>query len=1010
MGSFNTQGYDIIIELSEREVQRQARGSFSLAPPPQSFPLPDKVTDKLSPGATGFAILKFRTINVRFDPDPDRTELAPTEVNRIFINLPFRTGQIGAERAELVIGTKDASGKITGFPLAALVGGITIEARLEVLDIGTNRKDVFIVFTPDGQHPDDPKVIHDWGKAVGGSTPGSTPVPIGLKSVREEGSLAALVASGELTSNELDDIIAQLHTGLEEGVRDFLRTTGKLSLTPEPKSGEEKGIAVDAASTDPFQPRDLAVRAIRSIWGPDASDNSLAFLIQTCGPPTGTELNPTGDMTTNRNPRDDVALMISNWLLLRCVIRAKLTESLGLAPEDFDDTQPCALAREVATATPEGASFHLTSLTATVEGDHIRVDGGMSKETWVYTATASFTVNIRLVPGRERISGGRPANCDICRPDPKSPTGFSRLCRTVTILPDAEGGGRKVESEKVPCTPSEDQEVFGRAVTPVADPPVVDGPHLTINTWLYVVLSLGAGSLLVANIIHLVLLIIDCILDGVWAGEVTGGLKGALRGQKSQLLGPQAESLGIETVSLDDLAVTGDVLPAGPSPGALVLTDGGVTELDEYVPTPMSEGSDALIACFLYNRSATAVHVSNFGVQTDPADVFSVLSPMPLTLQPGAQEPITLRFRPSQAGPIFGNVIIDSNDGAQPRLVVPLVTVATHLPRGRIKVTPTSVAFTGVVGRQASQSIEVENVGEREAHLLDLSVTNENPPGQFEVPHYVSTRVPYLPTPVPPGERRTTYITHTPSLTGYAQAAAVLRVQGGVGYFETHAIGLSATVTSPKITLDPATLDFGPVPPGSSKTLPLRILNDGDAPLTVSGVLPILGVPGTNFSFDPTISFPFTIVPSSSQALQITYYAGVAGEPAYNEVNIVSDDPTNPRIRLRLTGLSGGPRLVFDPDDRIEFGLVTDPTAQRQVTIRNEGSVDLHVEPVFLKNGSAFALIDPPTTLSTIAPGGSLDLQIEFNARVSGSWVDRVVVDSDYARRPQAEIVLIAQR
>src|SRR5215210_693240 len=141
MGRFNSQGYDIVMELSEEEVDRQAKSSPLSPPDPQPVELPGAVSATLNLfGRQVLAIIRFRTINVWFDYGPYRPGEHPELVNRIVLNLPLKTGMPGEDRAALVHRRADGTDEKTIIPL---LGSITIEARMEVQDIGLNKKDVF---------------------------------------------------------------------------------------------------------------------------------------------------------------------------------------------------------------------------------------------------------------------------------------------------------------------------------------------------------------------------------------------------------------------------------------------------------------------------------------------------------------------------------------------------------------------------------------------------------------------------------------------------------------------------------------------------------------------------------------------------------------------------------------------------------------------------------------------------------------------------------------------------
>jgi len=256
-----------------------------------------------------------------------------------------------------------------------------------------------------------------------------------------------------------------------------------------------------------------------------------------------------------------------------------------------------------------------------------------------------------------------------------------------------------------------------------------------------------------------------------------------------------------------------------------------------------------------------------------------------------------------------------------------------------------------------------------------------------------------LPTPIPPGQSRNVHITHTPTGTGSHSAEAELKVQGDTSYFETHLIPLMATATSPDIRLDPPALDFGAIGPGVTSTLAFRIANDGNAPLHVSGISPVLS--GKSFFLNPAPTLPLTVPPASAVSLQVDYTASpTPGQLDNDELEAASDDPDQPRVRLTLQGLAGGPRIQVLPDF-IDFHVVRQVPAQASVAIRNDGSSDLIIAGVRLETGQDFSLQSVPSLPATMAAGTQHTLQVKFQPTKPGSYQDRLIVRSNDARRPE---------
>jgi hypothetical protein len=104
---------------------------------------------------------------------------------------------------------------------------------------------------------------------------------------------------------------------------------------------------------------------------------------------------------------------------------------------------------------------------------------------------------------------------------------------------------------------------------------------------------------------------------------------------------------------------------------------------------------------------------------------------------------------------------------------------------------------------------------------------------------------------------------------------------------------------TPDISLDPASLDFGWVPPGgSSKTAPVAVHNLGDGELVISGISRCQGT-SPEFTWSPAA--PVTVPSGESWSLSVSYTP--ADESADSGcLRISSNDPVDPTAQLGLSG------------------------------------------------------------------------------------------------------------
>ena len=441
---------------------------------------------------------------------------------------------------------------------------------------------------------------------------------------------------------------------------------------------------------------------------------------------------------------------------------------------------------------------------------------------------------------------------------------------------------------------------------------------------------------------------------------------------------------------LDQIPVGGQLFWVGD----LVVTDNALTVLRAWEPTPQREGTTSSTKCYLYNRGPEPITVTNVEVTGDATGAFTVNTPMPVVVYPGVRETVNLTFHPTQAGPISAHLLIESDDQKVPAMWVPVRTSATPIgPHGRFTVNPTTLSFPNtVLGSVDGGQLTLENVGDADAAVSEIALTDEAPPAQFLVP-------PVMPPAVEPGRQQSVMLGFAPTLGVDAHATAVLTVGGGANYTETHRITLAGHCVTPVLVLRPPDLDFGNVPPGQQRSLSLEVANEGDAPLTLSGIFASMGA--GSFLFQPTPSLPMTIPAGSVETMHVTYSAGpVPGRADQAAYDFVSDDPRQPRVTLEMSGAATGSRIEMLPDF-IDFHGVQATPVTATVTLYNLGSTDVSVHALTLENGRHFGLIGVPPLPITVQPRAPQSFQVEFTAQRVGQYFDKVIVSSDDHQRPE---------
>lgn len=183
---------------------------------------------------------------------------------------------------------------------------------------------------------------------------------------------------------------------------------------------------------------------------------------------------------------------------------------------------------------------------------------------------------------------------------------------------------------------------------------------------------------------------------------------------------------------------------------------------------------------------------------------------------------------------------------------------------------------------------------------------------------------------------------------------------------------------------DPKMLDFGDVPVGAEKTLPLKLKNNG------SFLLNVLGYEVTGPFIAPTNTG--SISAYGDITVQVGFRAPALG-PVEGKLIVTSDDKNAATLEVPLIGNGIEAAVVVDPLE-VDFGEVlwinTTEAQHATITVSNSGtdSFDLTAIEMASDGGGAFA-VDVMSAVNTYGPGatGTFDVSYLPNAmgRVEGS-------------------------
>ena len=317
-------------------------------------------------------------------------------------------------------------------------------------------------------------------------------------------------------------------------------------------------------------------------------------------------------------------------------------------------------------------------------------------------------------------------------------------------------------------------------------------------------------------------------------------------------------------------------------------------------------------------------------------------------------------------------------DGPISRGVTPVLELTD---RDRAVTETTVVTLLG----EQSTTITVRNAGDAVLEIRGVSVTS-TPPGALVV-----TASP-TPSPAEPvliypegGVDEPQSWTFTVALApGFDPAGVTGKITVTTNNTIAAANALSFPIevieAAPRLSVQPATLDFAQVPPGTTGTRQLTLLNTGDAPLEVTRLI-LSGHPGFAVIIDGeahpvspetasagiAIDPPLVIAPGSSKALELSF---ASSGPEVAEGNLwITSNGAAAGLVVPLTANAHGPCVAVNPT-RVDFG-------GKRVGTASVSSVDIHSCGDAPLNISSLALVDDAGGVYAIATGGATPLVLQ---------------------------------
>ncbi len=190
----------------------------------------------------------------------------------------------------------------------------------------------------------------------------------------------------------------------------------------------------------------------------------------------------------------------------------------------------------------------------------------------------------------------------------------------------------------------------------------------------------------------------------------------------------------------------------------------------------------------------------------------------------------------------------------------------------------------------------------------------------------------------------------------------------------------SAPEGTPDIAVLPGSVDFGQIAPADQGAQTVRVRNDGDADLTLSDRLELLGDAFSVSALEATL-----LAPGEETALIVTFTPGDAPEGSGTQtggtLRISSDDPDEPVVTVPLSGglpTPGAPDISLTPQSH-DFGtLEPGAVAAQDLLLQNTGDAPLSLSALTWASPSAEFLLSGDLSPGTLAPGETRTITVTY--------------------------------
>jgi len=321
------------------------------------------------------------------------------------------------------------------------------------------------------------------------------------------------------------------------------------------------------------------------------------------------------------------------------------------------------------------------------------------------------------------------------------------------------------------------------------------------------------------------------------------------------------------------------------SPATIALSGTGVASTVTLTANPTSlsfgsvnSGSSSTKSVTLTNNGNANLTISQITVNAKDTTQSGVS--LPVTLTPGQTQAMNVKFSPTAAETVSGNITVTNSQGSSAVISIS----GTGLQAG-ISLTPSTANLGSVVvGSTNSQTIQLSNTGNATLTITQASVTGTG----------FSTSGLSLPLSINAGQSSTFNAQFRPSGTGTASGTISI-VSNAPGSPTTVALAGTGVAATQTLSFTTTNVNFGNVNTGTSATQNEAITNTGNSSVQISQI----SASGTGYSLSGA-NVPVTLSPSQKMTFSVIFNPTAAGSSS-GSVTVTSNAAGSP-VTIALSG------------------------------------------------------------------------------------------------------------